>query len=126
MKHLSIFIFLALVSTFVYSQTSIRVEGSPAVITLNTDGTYCYQIDPDNFPKNSEITQTVEQISGEILEGVIIAKNDSHELIAIKDGTADVELRDGKYFYVIHPENLPVRKQEIDIRDSDIEKEKQD
>ncbi len=56
MKHLSILTILALVSTIVYSQISIRVEGSAALVELNSDGTYCYSLDPDNLPKHSDIT----------------------------------------------------------------------
>lgn len=121
MKHLSISIFLTLVSTFVYSQTSVRVEGSPAVIALNSDGTFCYKIDPDNFPKNSEITLTAEEPGNEILEGVLIAKNDNFELIAINGSAMNIELRDGMYCYVINPENLPTRKQKIDNQDPNLE-----
>ena len=124
MKHLSIFAILALLSTIVYSQTSIRVEGSPTLIDLHSDGTYCYKIDPDNFPKSSEFTLTADETNNEIWEGEFIVKTDSIQLISINGKAADVEIRDGRYYYVINPEDLPTRKQEVDNQDSGRGREK--
>ena len=110
-------------STFVYSQTSIRVKGSPTLIDLNSDGTYCCKIDPDNFPKSSEFTLTADETNNEIWEGEFIVNTDSIQLISINGKAADVEIKDGRYYYVINPENLPTRKQQIHNQDTSIKGE---